>query len=74
MMSVCLVLSVARSNLHVRHHRADDWQDDHSSRTPAHDEALLADIRRHIAQLPTHGYRELQLYSIARGAPKAKRP
>ncbi|MEG0557732.1 MAG: IS3 family transposase [Comamonas sp.] len=57
MMSVCLALSVARSNLHVRHHRADDWQDDRSSRTPAHDEALLADIRRHIAQLPTYGYR-----------------
>lgn len=57
MMSVCLALSVARSNLHVRHHHAEDWQDGRCGRTPAHDETVLADIRRHIAELPTYGYR-----------------
>lgn len=56
-MSVCLALSVARSNLNVRHHRTENWQDGRKGRTPAHDETLLADIRRHIAQLPTYGYR-----------------
>ena len=35
MKSVCLVLGVARSNLHVRHHRCGDWQDGRSGRTPA---------------------------------------
>ena len=49
MKSVCLVLGVARSNLHVRHHRCGDWQDGRSGRTPAQDDALLTDLRRHIA-------------------------
>lgn len=57
MKSVCLVLGVARSNLHVRHHRCGDWQDGRRDRTPAQDEALLADLRRHIADLPSYGYR-----------------
>lgn len=57
MKSVCLALCVARSNLHVRHGQAGDWQDGRSHRTPAHDAALVADIRRHIAELPTYGYR-----------------
>ena len=58
MKSVCLALGVARSNLHVRYRRATDWRDGRSRRTPAHeDEALLADIRRHIAELPSYGYR-----------------
>lgn len=57
MMSVCLALSVARSNLHVRHHRADDWEGGRCGRTSAHDADLVADIRRHITDLPTYGYR-----------------
>jgi len=58
MKSVCLALGVARSNLHVRYRRATDWRDGRSRRTPAHeDEALLTDIRRHIAELPSYGYR-----------------
>ena len=56
MKSVCSALGVARSNLHVRHHRR-DWGDGRCGRTPAQDEALLADIRRHIAELPSYGYR-----------------
>lgn len=57
MKSVCSALGVARSNLHVRHHRSGDWRDGRSGRTPLQDEALLADIRRHIAELPSYGYR-----------------
>ena len=57
MKSVCSVLGVARSNLYVRHRRPSDWRDDRSGRAPAQDEALLVDIRRHIAELPSYGYR-----------------
>ena len=57
MKSICSALGVARSNLHVRHHRRSEWQDGRSGRTPAQDEALLADLRRHIADLPSYGYR-----------------
>ena len=57
MKTVCRVLGVARSNLYVRHHRCGDWQDGRRDRTPAQDEALLADLRRHIADLPSYGYR-----------------
>ena len=57
MKSVCLVLGVARSNLHVRHHRCGDWQDGRSGRTPAQDDALLTELRRHIADWPSYGYR-----------------
>jgi putative transposase len=57
MKSVCSVLGVARSNLQVRHQRPDDWQDSRRRRTPVQDEALVADLRRHIADLPSYGYR-----------------
>jgi transposase InsO family protein len=57
MKSVCSALGVARSSLHLRYHRPSDWQDGRSGRTPVQDDALLADIRRHIAELPSYGYR-----------------
>ena len=57
MKSVCSALGVARSNLYVRHRRPSDWRDSRSGRAPAQDEALLVDIRRHIAELPSYGYR-----------------
>lgn len=57
MKSVCSALGVARSNLHVRHHRSGHWQDNRRGRTPAQDGLLLADLRRHIAGLPSYGYR-----------------
>lgn len=57
MKPVCLALGVARSNLHARYHRPGDWRDGRSGRAPTQDEALLADIRRHIAELPSYGYR-----------------
>lgn len=49
MKSVCSAPGVARSNLHVRHHRCGDWQDGRRGRKPAQDEALLADRRGQIA-------------------------
>lgn len=57
MKPVCEALGVARSNLHARSHRAKDWRDARKNRTPAPDEELLDDIRRHIADLPSYGYR-----------------
>ncbi|KGG85090.1 hypothetical protein P368_22770 [Comamonas thiooxydans] len=42
MKSVCSALGVARSNLHVRHHRSGHWQDNRRGRTPAQDGLLLA--------------------------------
>lgn len=57
MKTVCKVLCVARSNLHNRVHRPQDWRDARSGRTPASDEELLNEIRRHIADLPSYGYR-----------------
>lgn len=57
MRSVCQALGVARSQLHVRHHRPESWQDGRRGRKPAQDEALLADIRRHISELGSYGYR-----------------
>ena len=70
MKSVCSVLGVARSNLHVRHHRSVDYRDGRCGRTHAQDEALLADIRRHIADLPSYGYRRAGALLIEKGARK----
>jgi len=55
--AVCQALGVARSNLHDRVHRSKDWRDARLGRTPAPDEQLLDEIRRHIADLPSYGYR-----------------
>ncbi len=55
MKSVCLVLGVARSNLHLLYRRSSEWRDGRRGRTPQHDEAVLADIRRHITDLPSYG-------------------
>ena len=57
MKAVCQALGVARSNLHARAHRPRDWRDARLGRTPAPDEQLLDEIRRHIADLPSYGYR-----------------
>lgn len=51
------MLGVARSKLHVRHHRSGHWQDSRRGRTPTQDELLLADLWRYIAELPSYGYR-----------------
>jgi len=57
MKAVCDALGLARSNLHTRARRAKDWRDARLGRTPAPDEELLTEIRRHIADLPSYGYR-----------------
>ena len=57
MKAVCKALEVARSNVHNRAHRLATWRDARKSRTPAPDEDLLDEIRRHISDLPSYGYR-----------------
>ncbi len=57
MKTVCRVLGVARSHVHEVHHRSHDWQDARKDRTPKGDAQLLAEIRQHIAELPSYGYR-----------------
>ena len=57
MKAVCDALGLARSYLHTRVHRPLDWRDGRKNRTPAPDVQLLDDLRRHIADLPSYGYR-----------------
>ena len=55
--TLCRVLGVARSHIHELHHRHEDWRDGRKGRTPQGDAQLLAEIREHIAELPSYGYR-----------------
>jgi putative transposase len=55
--TVCEVLGVARSNVTVRAKRSVDWADGRKNRRPADDQALVAEIRAEVAELPTYGYR-----------------
>ncbi len=57
MKAVCDTLGIARSHVHARRQRGADWRDARTSRTPAPDEELLAEIRLQIADLPSYGYR-----------------
>jgi putative transposase len=57
MKAVCEALGLARSHVHARAHRARDWRDGRTNRTPAPDNELLGEIRQHIADLPSYGYR-----------------
>lgn len=57
MKTVCRVLGVARSHVHELRDRAESWCDGRIGRTPASDADLLAEIREHIAELPSYGYR-----------------
>ena len=57
MKAVCNTLGVARSRVHARLHRGEDWRDGRMHRTPAPDDELLAEIRVQIADLPSYGYR-----------------
>lgn len=57
MKTVCEALGLARSHVHARAHRSEDWCDGRTHRTPALDEQLLSEIRQHIADLPSYGYR-----------------
>ena len=59
MKTVCLVLGVARSHVHNRSNRSDDWIDGRTAqvRDPASDVTLMAAVRAEITALPTYGYR-----------------
>lgn len=57
MSAVCRALGLARSHVHDRHHRLDSWIDGRRQRTPAVDTELVDEIRQHIADLPSYGYR-----------------
>jgi hypothetical protein len=52
MKTVCRVLGVARSNVHVRAHRAADWTDRRRGRRPRDDAELKAELRAVIEPLP----------------------
>ena len=57
MKAVCNSLGVARSHVHSKHHRHGNWVDGRTNRTLAHDDELLGEIHRQIADLPSYGYR-----------------
>jgi putative transposase len=57
MKAVCDTLGIARSHVHARRQRGADWRDARTSRAPAPDDELLAEIRLQIADLPSYGYR-----------------
>jgi putative transposase len=57
MKAVCEALGVARSHLNSLLHRTSSWVDRRRGQRPSGDAELVADIRRHIAELPSYGYR-----------------
>ena len=57
MKTVCDVLGVARSNVTERASRSEHWRDGRKNRRPTDDEALVAEIRAEVRELPTYGYR-----------------
>lgn len=57
MKAVCDTLGLALSNLHVKAHRKLDRRDGRKGRTPAPDSVLVQELRDHIADLPSYGYR-----------------
>ena len=50
-------LGVARSNAHTRRARAPGWRDGRRNQEQASDAELLAELRNHILELPSYGYR-----------------
>lgn len=57
MKAVCEALGLARSHVHVLKHRPASWSDGRKRRTPISDGQLLIELREHIAELPSYGYR-----------------
>jgi putative transposase len=57
--AVCRALGVARSHVHERLNRSEDWVDGRAARVrdPAGDAALVESVRAEIKELPTYGYR-----------------
>lgn len=56
---VCQALGVARSNVHVKHHRGEEWMDGRHAGgiDPMADAMLVESIKAEITELPTYGYR-----------------
>ena len=59
MKAVCRALGVARSHVHERLNRSENWVDGRTARVrdPAGDAALVESVRAEIKELPTYGYR-----------------
>jgi putative transposase len=57
MKAICEALGLARSHIHALRQRPASWADGRKARTPASDGQLLIELREHIAQLPSYGYR-----------------
>ena len=57
MKTVCRALVLARSHVRDLLGRGDDWTDGRTHRTPLDDDALLAELRQEIVDLPSYGYR-----------------
>jgi hypothetical protein len=57
--TVCLALGLARSNVHEKAQRPDDWVDGRTAAwvDPDSDALLVDAVRAEIAALPTYGYR-----------------
>ena len=55
--AVCRSLALARSHICSLRSHPEAWLDGRTGRTPVHDEELLAQVREHIAHLPSYGYR-----------------
>jgi putative transposase len=73
MKAVCEALGLARSHIHALKHRPPTWRDRRTGRTPAADGQLLDEIRQHIAELPSYGYRRACAL-VNRAASKHSRP
>ena len=56
-MAVCRALGVARSNVHLRQAHAPARRDGRRGRAQAADAELLAELRKHVLELPSYGYR-----------------
>jgi putative transposase len=58
MKAVCEALGVARSNVHERCYRSEDWVDGRATRIDSSSDAVLVEaVRAEITALPTYGYR-----------------
>jgi putative transposase len=57
MKTICNILGVARSNVHVRARRSSEWRDQRRNRRPRDDAELVAEITHEVATLPSYGYR-----------------
>lgn len=55
--AICEALGLARSHIHALRQRPASWADGRKARTSASDGQLLIELREHIVQLPSYGYR-----------------